>query len=239
MSRSDHGAAVHFADRSELAAERLLVATGRRSDADALGVAAAGADTDAGFVVVDDRLRAAEGLWAIGDVTGVAMLTEVALYQGSIAVADILGADPQPANYDVIPRAVFTDPEVGGVGLTEEAARAAGHDVTVVHKQLGATFRGWLHRTGNEGTSTLVADRSEDRLVGASVVGPRATDVLGFLSLAIRARVPLGVLVDQIYAFPTFYGGVGEALGAYGRGVVRVLDPETPPLVDDPPPAPS
>jgi pyruvate/2-oxoglutarate dehydrogenase complex dihydrolipoamide dehydrogenase (E3) component len=239
VSRSDHGAAVHFADRSEVGAERLLVATGRRADADAVGVTAAGAATDSGFVVVDDRLRAADGLWAIGDVTGVAMLTEVALYQGMIAVADILGADPQPADYDVIPRAVFTDPEVGGVGLTEEAARAAGHDVAVVQKQLGASFRGWLHRTGNEGSVTLIADRSQDRLVGGSVIGPRASDVLGFLALAIRARVPLGVLVDQIYAFPTFYGGIGEALGAYGRGVVRVLDPATPPLVDDPPPSPS
>ncbi len=236
VSRSDHGAAVHLADRTEFAAERILVATGRRADADTLGVTGAGAATDRGFVVVDDRLRAADGLWAIGDVTGVAMLTEVALYQGMIAVADILGADPQPASYDVIPRAVFTDPEVGAVGLTEAAARAAGHDVSVVHKRLGATFRGWLHRTGNEGSITLIADRSQDRLVGASVVGPRASDVLGFLALAIRARVPVGVLVDQIYAFPTFYGAVGEALGAYGRGVVRVLDPETPPLVDDPVP---
>ena len=76
-------------------------------------------------------------------------------------------------------------------------------------------------------------------LFGMSIIESKASDVLGFLSLAIRARVPLGVLVDQIYAFPTFYGGVGEALGGYGRGVVRVLDPETPPLVDDPPPVPS
>lgn len=236
VSKTDRGVAVHMADREELSFERLLVATGRQADADGVGAAAAGAVTDNGFVAVDEHLRAADGLWAIGDVTGVAMLTEVALYQGAIAVADILGADVPGASYEVLPRVVFTDPEVGAVGLTEEAARAAGHEVTVVHKQLGATFRGWLHRTGNAGIITLIADRTQDRLIGATAVGPRASDVLGFLALAIRARVPLGVLVDQIYAFPTFYGAVGEAIGAYGRGVVRVLDPPTPPLVDDPTP---
>jgi pyruvate/2-oxoglutarate dehydrogenase complex dihydrolipoamide dehydrogenase (E3) component len=234
VSRADRSVAVHLADRREVGAQRLLIAAGRVADADSLGVTAAGATTAAGFIAVDDRMRAADGLWAIGDVTGIAMLTEVALYQGMIAVEDILGADPPPAAYDTIPRAVFTDPEVGAVGLTEQQARGEGREITVVRKQLGATFRGWLHRTGNDGVITLIADRGEDRLLGATVVGPRASDVLGFLALAIHARVPLPDLVQQIYAFPTFYGALGEALGAYGRGVVRVLDPDTAPMFDDP-----
>jgi dihydrolipoamide dehydrogenase len=80
----------------------------------------------------------------------------------------------------------------------------------------------------------LIADESEDRLLGGTVVGPRATEVLGFLALAVQERTPLRNLVNAIYAFPTFYGGIGEAIGAYGRGITRVLDPNSEPMFDDP-----
>ena len=234
---ADEGGSVQLtlSDGTTVLADELLVATGREVDADALGVAAAGARTDRGFIEVDGRMRAAEGMWAIGDVTGKGLLTHVAEYQGMIAIEDILGADPRPADYSAMPRATFTDPEVGAVGMTEEAARSEGHDVTVTVKDLRSTFRGWLHATGNTGTIKLVADESEDRLLGATAVGPRATDLLGFLGLAVQERIPLANLVNTIYAFPSFYGGIGEAIGAYGRGVARVLDPATEPMFDDPP----
>lgn len=232
---TDGGAiVVRLGDGTSITADRILVATGRRADADSLGVTAAGAKTDRGFVAVDGLMRAAEGLWAIGDVTGVVLLTQVAEYQGMIAVEDILGGRPRPADYSVMPRAIFTDPEIGGVGMTEREARDAGHDVTLTVKDLRSTFRGWIHGTGNQGLVKLVADQVEDRLLGATAVGPRATDVMGFLALAIQERTPLRNLVNMIYAFPTFYGGVGEAIGAYGRGLVRVLDPDTAPMFDDP-----
>lgn len=131
-------------------------------------------------------MRAAEGLWAIGDVTGKGLVTHVAEYQGRIAIEDLLGGDPRPADYSAMPRATFTDPEVGGVGLTEAAARQAGHDVTVTIKDLRATFRGWIHATGNTGAIKLVADNEQDRLLGATMVGPHATDVLGLLALAVQ-----------------------------------------------------
>lgn len=235
VTADDGAIAVHLSDGSTVTSERLLVATGRRADADSLGVSAAGATTNRGFVDVDGLMRAADGLWAIGDVTGEGLLTQVAEYQGMIAVEDILGGEPRPADYSALPRATFTDPEVGGVGLTESQAREAGHDVTVTVKDLRSTFRGWLHATGNSGMIKLVANTSRERLLGATVVGPRATEVLAFLTLAVHERTPLANLVNMIYGFPTFHGGVGEALGAYGRGIVRVLDPETPPMFDDPP----
>jgi len=225
---------IRLGDGNTLTADRIMVATGRRGDAESVGVTAAGATTTRGFIDVDEAMRAAEGLWAIGDVTGVVLLTQVAEYQGMIAVEEILGGDPRPADYTVMPRAIFTDPEVGGVGLTESEARAAGHHVMVTVKDLRATFRGWIHRVGNVGLIKLVADPEEDRLLGATVAGPHATDVMGFLALAIQERTPLRNLVHMIYAFPTFYGAVGEALGAYGRGLVRVLDPDTAPMFDDP-----
>lgn len=226
---------LNLSDGTSVVADELLVATGREVDADGLGVDAAGARTDRGFIEVDGQMRAADGMWAIGDVTGKGLLTHVAEYQGMVAIEDILGADPLPADYSAMPRATFTDPEVGAVGMTEEAARSAGHEVTVTVKDLRSTIRGWLHATGNTGTIKLVADKSEDRLLGATVVGPRATDVLGFVGLAVQERIPLANLVNTIYAFPSFYGGIGEAIGAYGRGIVRVLDPATEPMFDDPP----
>ena len=221
-------------DGLQLAGERLLVATGRTADAEAAGVGAAGAVVDSGFIEVDGRMRAADGLWAIGDVTGKGLLTQVAEYQSRIAVEDILGGDPDPADYTVNPLVTFTDPEVGSVGLTEQQAIEAGHVVHVLVKDLQRTFRGWLHRIGNSGLIKLVS--GEDRLLGATVVGPRAGDVLGMLALAVKEQTPMERLMDSIYAFPTFYGGVGETLGAYGRGITRVLDPEAQPLFDDPSP---
>jgi pyruvate/2-oxoglutarate dehydrogenase complex dihydrolipoamide dehydrogenase (E3) component len=235
VSGGDGPIAVHLSDGTTVAAERMLVATGRRADANSLGVNAAGATTHRGFVEVDGLMRAADGLWAIGDVTGKGLLTQVAEYQGMIAVEDILGGEPRPADYSALPRVTFTDPEVGGVGLTESQAREAGHDVRVTVKDLRSTFRGWLHATGNSGLIKLVADASRDRLLGATVVGPQAIEVLSFLTLAVHERTPLANLVNMIYGFPSFHGGVGEALGAYGRGIVRVLDPETAPMFDDPP----
>ena len=216
--------------------EEIMVAAGRTVDAESLGVESMGAEVENGFVKTDELMKAADGLWAIGDVTGEGLLTQVGLYQGSIAVEAILGGDPSPAEYSIMPRAIFTDPEVGAVGLTEAQAHEQGYQTRVVTKDLQSTFRGWLHRTGNEGVIKLVADESEGVLIGASVVGPTASDLLGFLSLAIKSRTPVQELANMIYAFPTFHGAIGEALGAYGRGVVRVLDPETEPMVGDPSP---
>jgi pyruvate/2-oxoglutarate dehydrogenase complex dihydrolipoamide dehydrogenase (E3) component len=217
---------VTLADGRELSAERLLVATGRRVDLGDLGLDSVGLDPEARHIEVDERLRAGDGLWAIGDVTGRAMFTHVATYQGSIAAADILGRPYPPARYDALPRVTFTDPEIGSVGLTEAQARRSKMDVAVVVKQLPATFRGWLHRAPNEGVIKLVVDRSTNTLRGATVVGPSGGEVLGMLSLAVHAQVPLSELRSMIYAFPTFHGGVGEAVGAFGRGVGTVLDPD-------------
>jgi pyruvate/2-oxoglutarate dehydrogenase complex dihydrolipoamide dehydrogenase (E3) component len=235
QSLGRHGpqAVATLGDGTEVRSEHVLVAAGRRATVPEVSSDVDGIDTSAGVVAVDDRLRATEGVWAMGDVTGKGMLTHVALYQASIVVADILGQDPPPADYRAMPRATFTDPEVGSVGLTEAAAREESRNVTVVVKQLPATFRGWLHRTGNQGLLKLVVDTDLGVLVGATAVGPRGGEMLGLFTTAIRSNVPVRELVDMIYPFPTFVSGIGEALGAYGRGVVRVLDPATPPMFTD------
>ena len=212
-------------DGEELVSERLVLATGRKPDLENMGLEAAGLASSARFIEVDEQMRVADGIWAMGDVTGKAMLTHVALYQGAIIAADILGKEHPPAEYHSIPRVTFTDPEVGSVGFTESAAREAGFDVVAVTKQLAATFRGILHGN-NDGIIKLIADRKTGTLVGATSVGPRGGEMLGLLTLAVHARTPLKKLRSMIYAFPTFTGGIGEAIGAYGRGVTTVLDPD-------------
>ncbi len=217
---------VTLADGDELSAERILVATGRRVNLSGLGLETVGLDASARRITTDVKMRAGEGLWAIGDVTGASMFTHVALHEAAAVAADILGRDHPPVRYDVIPRVTFTDPEVAAVGLTEAAARSAEIDVAVVVKPVPATFRGWLHRSGNAGLIKLVFDRATATLVGATAVGPHGGEVLGMLSLAVHAKVPITTLRSMIYAFPTFHGGIGEAIGAYGRGVTTVLDPD-------------
>lgn len=220
----DGSIVVSLANGAEVAAQRLLVATGRRVDLSDLGLEAAGVDGTGRSIQVDERLRAADGIWAMGDVTGKAMLTHVALYQSSIVAADILGEEHPPARYDAVPRVTFTDPEVGSVGMTEADARATGLDVVVVVKQLGATFRGWLHQSSG-GIIKLIADGATGALLGATAVGPHGGEVLGMLTLAVHTGTSIADLQSMIYAFPTFHGGVGEAAGAYGRGLANVIDP--------------
>jgi pyruvate/2-oxoglutarate dehydrogenase complex dihydrolipoamide dehydrogenase (E3) component len=193
--------------------DRLLVATGRRSNLEALGVAAAGLDATKKAIEVDDRLKAAEGLYAVGDVTGKGGFTHVAVHQGRVAAAHILGQDGPAADYSAVPRVTFTDPEIASVGLTERQARAQGIDVRVGVAETAASSRGYVHGPGAEhGVMKLVADRRAGVLVGASVMSPAAGEVLGLLVLAVRARVPVPVLRSLIYPYPTFVRGLEGAL---------------------------
>ncbi len=193
-------------------AERLLVSTGRRTDLDALGVAAVGLDPQAHTIATDGRMRAADGVWAIGDVTGKGAFTHMSMYQAAIAVRDILGQDGEPADYRAVPRVTFTDPEIGSVGLTEEQARAAGLRVRTGITQVPASARGWIHKAGNDGFIKVVADADQSVLVGASSAGPCGGEVLSALAVAVRAGVPLATLRNMPYAYPTFYRAIEDAL---------------------------
>jgi pyruvate/2-oxoglutarate dehydrogenase complex dihydrolipoamide dehydrogenase (E3) component len=204
---------VTLSDGREFVAEELLVATGRRVDLAGIGADVLGVDTSVARALPnDEHLRVTDGVWAVGDVTGRGAFTHVAMYQSKIATADILGEPHSPADYTALPRVTFTDPEVGSVGLTEQAARDAGIDVAVGRTDVPSTARGWLHKSGNEGFIQLVADRRRGVLVGATSMGPNGGEVLGLLALAVHARTPLEELRSMIYAYPTFHRGVEDAL---------------------------
>ncbi|MDZ7679628.1 MAG: NAD(P)/FAD-dependent oxidoreductase [Acidimicrobiales bacterium] len=212
VAAAGDGVRVELEGGETLDAERLLVATGRRADLSAVGVAAVGIDEDQRWVPVDDHQRVTDGVWAVGDITGKGAFTHIALYQSAIAVADILGEDHEPASYHALPRATFTDPEIGSVGLTEADARSAGLDVSVGFAKVPHTARGWLHKAGNEGFIKLVADTDDGVLAGATAMGPNGGEVLGLLTVAVHARVPVASLRQMIYAYPTFHKGIEDAL---------------------------
>src|SRR5260370_29911577 len=135
---------------SVLTAEQVLVATGRRSDLAGLGVAAIGLDPTARVIATDGWMRAADGVWAIGDVTGKGAFTHMSMYQADIVVRDILGQGGQAADYRAVPRVTFTDPEIGSVGLTAAQAREAGLRVRTGLAHVPHSARGWIPQPRND-----------------------------------------------------------------------------------------
>ncbi len=199
-------------DGTTVHAERLLVATGRRANLSDIGLESVGLDPSARMLEVDGRLRAADGLWAIGDITGKGAFTHVSMYQAGIAARDIRGEDGPPADYRALPRVTFTDPEVGSVGLTERQATEQGLAVRVGTTDLSASTRGWIH--GAEGLVKLVEDADRGVLVGGTAVGPAGGEMLSMLTTAVHAEVPTDRLRTMIYAYPTFHRAVATALDA-------------------------
>jgi pyruvate/2-oxoglutarate dehydrogenase complex dihydrolipoamide dehydrogenase (E3) component len=197
-------------DGRTMHSDQLLVAAGRRPAFAGLGLESVGLDPSAHAVEVDPHLRAADGLWAIGDITGKGAFTHMSMYQAAIVVRDILGQDGPEAAYHAVPHVTFTDPEVGSVGMTEKQARDAGLTVRVGITDLASSTRGWIHKA--EGLIKLVEDADRGVLVGASSVGPTGGEVLSMLVTAVHARVPTATLRSMIYAYPTFHRAVEDAL---------------------------
>ena len=183
-------------DGRELRGDRLLIATGRRPRVRGIGLETVGVEPDAHGVPVDAHLRAGDGLWAIGDVNGLVPLTHVGKYQGEVVAANILG-QPRKANYEAVPRVVYTDPQAAAVGA------GAGRFSSMVPLSGVAKTATYTHAYAEEnGFLTLLSDG--ERLTGAYALGPEAGEWLQQATLAIRAHVPLDVLTDTIQPFPTF-----------------------------------
>ena len=197
----------------ELTAEKLLVAAGRRNNLHDLGLETVGLDPEARMLDPDERMRVADGVWAIGDVVGKGAFTHVSMYQAAVVVNDLLGRDGPWADYRAVSRVTFTAPEVASVGLTEKAARDAGLDVLVATGDLGG--RGWMAQ--ESGVIKLVADRARKVLVGGVVVAPAGGEIMSMLELAVHAEVPIATLLHQHFAYPTYhraYEAVLKDLGA-------------------------
>ena len=210
----DSSFTVTLSDGSTVTGEKLLVATGRAARLGGLGLESIGVDPSARFITTDPRMRAADKVWAVGDVTGNGNFTHMAVYEAHIAIRDILGQDGPPADYKARPRVTFTDPEIGAVGLTEQQAREAGLSVAVGYTSLPSSSRGWIHGPGNEGFIKLIMDSSRGVLVGATSAGPSGGEILGALSVAVQAEVPVSTLKTTIWAYPTFHRALDDALSS-------------------------
>ncbi len=212
VSHDGSGFTISLHEGGEVRVERLLVASGRRTNLTGIGLDAIGIDENVRFLETDGRMRVAEGVWAVGDITGKGAFTHMSMYQAGIAIRDILGQDGPPARYHAVPRVTFTDPEVGSVGLTEEQARERGIAVRVGRAPIPSSARGWIHKLGNAGIIKLVADEDRGVLVGATSVGPNGGEVLSVLTLAVHAAVPVAKFREMIFAYPTFHRAVEAAL---------------------------
>ena len=202
---------LEFAGRDELRGERLLVATGRRPRTEGLGLETVGVEPTRQGIPVDARMRVTDGLWAIGDATGVWPLTYMGKYQGRVAAANILGGN-RSANYEAVPRVVFTDPQAAAVGDPHGAFSA-----TVPLSEVPRTSTYTRAYAERPGFMTLLSDG--ERLTGAYALGPEAGEWLQQATLAIRARVPLDVMEDVIQPFPTFSEVFLSALTELGKRV--------------------
>ena len=197
-------AKVFLQDGSAVAADRVILAAGREPATSDLGLETLGITVqENGVVRVDDhcRVQGQEHVWAAGDLTGIAPYTHGADYQGRIVADNLLGGSAT-ADYTAIPRVIYTDPPLAGVGLTERQARAKGLDVVVATTDLQE-----LARSSTDGSAggrlVLVADRERGVLVGAGATGACADDWISEASVAIRAQVPVRVLADVVHPFPT------------------------------------
>jgi dihydrolipoamide dehydrogenase len=197
---ADGAHALDLSDGSVAQGHALLLATGRKLPLADLGLETIGVDVTGGRLAVGPDLRIADGVFVAGDPATPEMFTHVAHYQGQLAVRIALGDRVRP-DLRAIPRAVYTDPEVAGVGLQLEAAVAEGHDAFEETIDLAATAKGLAFEA--TGHATIVVDRSTRRLLGAFIAGPAAAEAIHEAVLAIRAGITLDVLSDTIHAFPT------------------------------------
>ena len=196
IERVEPGVRMLLGDGAEIAADRLLVATGRRPNVDGLGLESLGVTISKRGVEVDERLQAAEHVWAAGDVTGIAMFTHVGKYQARLAAAAMAGREVR-ADYRAVPAVTFTDPQVASVGDTSGEGAVMGERGSVARL---STYE----RPKRPGFLKVFADPVRRVLVGAVAVGPEAGEWLGQLTLAIRAEVPVDVVLDTIQPYPTF-----------------------------------
>lgn len=199
---------VELDDGEQVRCDVVVVGTGRTPHTGDLGLDSVGVELgEHGQIVVDDHCRAAEGVWALGDVTAVMPFTHVAMYMGRVIAANITGED-RTARYDGIPRVVFTDPEVAAVGLTTAQAEDRGLAPVAAEVNLAhAIARPWTYEQDPRGHLGVLADPDRRILLGAWAVGPQASEWIHTAALAVREQIPIGRLLDSVAQFPTYNEG--------------------------------
>jgi pyruvate/2-oxoglutarate dehydrogenase complex dihydrolipoamide dehydrogenase (E3) component len=212
------GVQVTLPGGTTLTAEKLLVAAGRRPNLSDIGLETVDLDPHARTVDIDEHMRVMhegaplDGLYAVGDITGHGAFTHVAVWQARVLIARLLGRDEPYGGYHGLAWVTFTEPEVGRVGLSEQQARDKGIRVRTGREEIAKSSRGWIHGPGNDGLVKIVEDADRGVLVGATVVSPYGGELLGLLTLAVHAEVPVTKLASMHYVFPTLHRAVLDAV---------------------------
>ncbi|MCP4560816.1 MAG: mercury(II) reductase [Bosea sp.] len=206
-----------------ISAERILVATGRAPNTEEMGLAEAGvAQTPTGAILVDDRMRTSKaGVYAAGDVTGKDQFVYMAAYGAKLAAKNALNSDSLRYDNSSMPAVVFTDPQIGSVGLTEARARAAGYDVRTSVLSLDNVPRALAARD-TRGLIKLVADRGTRKLLGAHILAPEGADSIQTAALAIRCGLAIDDLTDAIFPYLTTVEGLKLAAQTFDRDVSKL-----------------
>jgi mercuric reductase len=200
-----------LANGGRVEAERVLLASGRVPNVEALGLERIGVRTYRGGVEVNERMRTSvQGIWAAGDVTGLAQFTPIAQYQARIAVEDMFAPNGHAADYSALPTAIFTDPELAAVGLTEHEARERGLDVATASHPIAHVTRS-QYVGERHGLYKLVFERGSRRVLGIHVVSRNASDVVQGLALALRAGLTVDELASAHHVYPSWGEGVKAA----------------------------
>ena len=214
VTSSNGQRAVKLDNGAQVTGAELLLAIGRTPRVAGIGLETVGIAPNPQGIKVDERCRAADGVWAIGDITGVMPFTHVGMYQARVASADIAGR-PAHADYTAIPRVVFSDPEAAAVGLTEQQAKARGLDTTTATVQLAdAISRPYTYEKDPRGEIGILADRQQNTLIGAWAVSPLAGEWIHYAALAVKTHTPLDVLRDTVAQFPTYTEAYLKAIEA-------------------------
>lgn len=218
----DDGVTARLSGDKSVRAAKVLVAVGRRPNSEGFGFAENGVRLEQGAVAVDAGMRtSAEGVFAIGDVTGGIQLAHVASYQAQIAVANALGGDER-ADYRVVPSTIFTLPEIGEVGLTEEACKEKGLAVEVGRFAYQASSKA-LCAGETRGSVKIVAAAEDGRILGATIVGEEASTLVAEVAVALRQQMTAAQLGRLIHAHPTLPEMLKEAAeDARGEAVHKI-----------------
>ena len=221
-------ATAHGEDRTELRAEQVLAGVGFAPASDDLGLGAIGVELEGGWVKVDAYCRTSvPSVWAAGDVTGRLLLAHVASRQGITAVEKIAGQDPPPIDYDQMPRAVYCQPQVASLGVTESEAKERGFDVRAGRFPLRANAKA-VALGETDGFVKIVADKKTGRVLGYHMIGHNVTELLGEASLGATLDATFDQLSRAMHPHPTFSEAVGEAALALQDGAFHFFSERRP-----------
>jgi mercuric reductase len=209
--RPDRDGVVAMVGSREIRVAKLLLASGRAPNVEALRLSELGIEHERAGIVVDELMRTSvDGIWAAGDVTGRYQFTPIAQYQARIAIGDMFGLDPTPADYSVLPTSIFTEPELAAVGLTEQEARDQGIGHAVVVHDIEHVQRS-SYKEQRRGLYKIVYETETGRVLGLHVVAPNGGDIVNGFSLALRLGATVEDLAAMHHVFPTFAEGVKAA----------------------------